>query len=68
MHYYPFPNLKLDPQHVASYETLLDEPDPALVIFDSLVNFLGSAGLEENSNDDIVKWAMRYRGPRGREA
>ncbi len=63
LHYYPFPNLTLDPEHVASYKTLLDELKPALVIFDSLVNFLGSAGLEENSNDDIVKWATRYTRP-----
>jgi len=63
LHYYPFPNLTMDTEVVASYKTLLDEVKPALVIFDSLVNFLGSAGLEENSNDDIVKWAVRYTRP-----
>jgi hypothetical protein len=63
LHYYPFPNLTLDPSHVDSYKALLGEVEPELVIFDSLVNFLGSAGLEENSNDDIVKWATRYTRP-----
>jgi hypothetical protein len=63
LHYYSFPNLTMNPEHIASYKTLLDEVKPALVIFDSLVNFLGSAGLEENSNDDIVKWAVNYTRP-----
>lgn len=63
LHYYPFPNLTLDPEHVAAFEALLDEENYDLVVFDSLVNFLGSAGLEENSNDDIVKWATRYTRP-----
>jgi hypothetical protein len=63
LHYYPFPNLTLDPEHGAAFEALLDEENYDLVVFDSLVNFLGSAGLEENSNDDIVKWATRYTRP-----
>ena len=61
--YYPFPNLTLDEDRVSSYKQVLDDEKPALVIFDSLVNFLGAAGLEENSNDDIVKWAVRYTRP-----
>jgi hypothetical protein len=63
LHYYPFPDLTLDPNHVAAFEALLDAENYDLIVFDSLVNFLGSAGLEENSNDDIVKWATRYTRP-----
>jgi hypothetical protein len=34
----------------------LAEVDPVLVIYDSARGFLTSAGLEENSNDDLDKW------------
>lgn len=61
--YFPYPTLTLDEPSVAFYEDLLSEEDPALIVFDSLVNFLGSAGLEENSNDDIVRWATGFTRP-----
>lgn len=61
--YFPYPTLTLDEPSVASYEALLSEEDPALIVFDSLVDFLGSAGLEENSNDGIVRWATRFTRP-----
>jgi len=34
----------------------LEEVDPVLVVYDSARGFLTSAGLEENSNDDLDKW------------
>jgi hypothetical protein len=63
LHYYPFPHLTADADVAGDYRALLDEVEPALVVFDSLVNFLGSAGLEENSNDDLVKWATAFTRP-----
>jgi AAA domain len=63
LHYFPFPHLSTEAHIAADYQVLLDEGKPALVVFDSLVNFLSSAGLEENSNDDLVKWATAFTRP-----
>ena len=63
LRYYPFPDLSGDPDVVAAYQDLLDEFQPDLVVFDSLANFLGSSGLEESSNDDLIKWAANYTRP-----
>lgn len=61
--YHAFPDLTSDAERAGAYADLLDEEAPSLVVFDSLVNFIGSAGLDENSNDDIVKWAVRFTRP-----
>jgi hypothetical protein len=63
LHYYPFPYLTTESGVVAAYRALLDEVRPDLIVFDSLVNFLGSSGLEENSNDDLVEWATAFTRP-----
>ena len=63
LHYYPFPYLTTEPELVGAYQAMLDEVRPDLIVFDSLVNFLGSTGLEENSNDDLVKWATAFTRP-----
>ena len=63
LHYYPFPHLSTDDRDAEDYARLLDEIEPALVIFDSLVNFLGDSALAENSNDDLVAWATCYTRP-----
>jgi hypothetical protein len=63
LYFFPFPYLTTEPGAVDAYKALLDEVRPDVVIFDSLVNFLGSSGLEENSNDDLVKWATVYTRP-----
>ena len=63
LHYHAFPHLSTAHEVAQEYRVLLDEIRPGLVVFDSLVNFLGSAGLEENSNDDLIKWATVYTRP-----
>jgi Bifunctional DNA primase/polymerase, N-terminal/AAA domain len=54
--YHGEPNLRLDDDVLEAYMMRLDEVDPVLVIYDSARGFLTSAGLEENSNDDLDKW------------
>jgi hypothetical protein len=61
--YIPFPFLAIEPEVQADYLALLDEFRPDMIVFDSLLNFLGSSGLEENSNDDLVKWAAAFTRP-----
>jgi AAA domain len=60
LHYYPFPSMPLSDDASAEFEALLDEIKPAVVVFDSWINFLASAGLEENSSVDIALWADAY--------
>jgi len=60
LHYYPFPSMPLSDDASAEFEALLDEIKPTLVVFDSWINFLASAGLEENSSVDIALWADAY--------
>jgi AAA domain len=54
--YHGEPNLRLDDDVLEAYTMRLEEVDPVLVIYDSARGFLTSAGLEENSNDDLDKW------------
>jgi hypothetical protein len=54
--YHGEPNLRLDDVVLEAYTMRLAEVDPVLVIYDSARGFLTSAGLEENSNDDLDKW------------
>jgi hypothetical protein len=63
LNYYPFPHLTLESKSVREYAALLDTLQPDLVAFDATVNFLGTCGLEESSNDDFVKWCVRYTRP-----
>jgi hypothetical protein len=58
--YFPFPSMPLEAGAAAEFEDLLDEVKPALVVFDSWINFLASAGLDENSSVDIAQWADAY--------
>lgn len=50
------PNLVLREDVQEAYTQLLDDTRPVLMVFDSARGFLTSAGLEENSNDDLDKW------------
>jgi Bifunctional DNA primase/polymerase, N-terminal/Primase C terminal 1 (PriCT-1)/AAA domain len=61
--YLPYPDLPLDAEVVAAYTELLDQLHPSLVAFDSWVNFLASAGLDENHSTDIAAWAVAYLHP-----
>jgi hypothetical protein len=63
LHYFPSPNLSLTNEARASYEELLDKVKPALVVFDSWINFLASAGMDENSSNDVAGWAVAYTHP-----
>jgi 5S rRNA maturation endonuclease (ribonuclease M5) len=63
LHYFPSPNLPLTDEVRTSYEELLDEIKPALVVFDSWINFLASAGMDENSSNDVAGWAVAYTHP-----
>jgi hypothetical protein len=54
--YHGEPNLRLDKDVLEAYEMRLEEVNPVLTIHDSARGFLTSAGLEENSNDDLDKW------------
>jgi AAA domain len=63
VYYFPSPNLPLTEEAQASYVALLDEVQPVLIIFDSWINFLASAGLDENSSNDVAKWAVAYTHP-----
>src|SRR5215203_7305106 len=54
--YHGEPNLRLGDDVLEAYTMRLEEVDPVLVIYDSARGFLTTAGLEENSNDDLDKW------------
>jgi hypothetical protein len=60
LYYYPFPSMPLQAEVSAEFEEMLDEVQPALVVFDSWINFLASAGLDENSSVDIALWSDAY--------
>jgi hypothetical protein len=63
LHYFPSPNLPLTNEARAAYEALLEQVKPALVVFDSWINFLASAGMDENSSNDVAGWAVAYTHP-----
>jgi hypothetical protein len=42
---------------------MLEDFAPALIVFDSLANFLGAAGLDESTIDDLIRWAAAYTRP-----
>jgi hypothetical protein len=61
--YLPSPNLALTAERSAAYAALLDTVTPALIVFDSWITFLATAGLDENSAVDIASWAINYAHP-----
>jgi hypothetical protein len=63
LHYFPSPNLSMSAEIRAAYVAMLDEVRPALVVFDSWINFLASAGMDENSSNDVAGWAVAYTHP-----
>jgi len=54
-HYYPA-ELTLEPDSLAALQTTVLTIQPALVVFDSLADFLGMADMDENSNMDCTRW------------
>ncbi len=47
----------------AAYAAMLDQVRPDLVVFDSWINFLASAGMDENSSNDVAAWAVAFTHP-----
>lgn len=63
LHYYPYPALTLSTDDRQRYKALLDAAQPDLVVFDSLLNSLALSGLDENSSNDVARWATAYTRP-----
>jgi hypothetical protein len=63
LHYYFLPDLPTTPEGKECYVAKLKEVKPALVVFDSWVNFLSGAGLDENLSSDIARWATHFTHP-----
>ena len=61
-HYYPA-ELTLDPGGLTALMETVVDVGPALVVFDSLADFLVMAGMEENSNTDFTRWAAEVMQP-----
>jgi hypothetical protein len=68
LHYYFSPALTMSTESTDVYVSELERIDPALVVFDSWVNFLTGTDLDENVSSDIARWASKYTHPaRSRE-
>jgi hypothetical protein len=63
LHYYPSPSLSMTEEAKGAYKAMLDTVAPALVVFDSWINFLASAGMDENSSNDVAGWAVAFTHP-----
>ncbi len=63
LQYYPSPNLSMAKEETEAYVRLLEEVNPDLVVFDSWVNFLSGASLDENVSSDIARWAVAFLRP-----
>lgn len=61
--YFPFESRKWDEDDLKALEDLLDEVDPVLCVFDSLADFLTSAGYSENNSDDVNEFIAKVRRP-----
>ena len=62
-HYYSSPDLPMTSEGAEAYASLIEEVSPDLVLFDSWVNFLSGAGLDENVSGDKAKWSAMYARP-----
>ncbi|MDP9438180.1 MAG: AAA family ATPase [Actinomycetota bacterium] len=60
LYYLPFPNLPMTAEARHSYRELLEEVEPSLIVFDSWISFLASAGMSENENTDVQTWCSAY--------
>lgn len=61
--YFPSPSLGLDAKTTGTFAAFLDAAKVDLVVFDSWLDHLASAGLSENEATDIASWAARYSRP-----
>jgi AAA domain/Primase C terminal 1 (PriCT-1) len=55
-HLFSFPGLTTDKEDLARLQKTVERINPALIVFDSWVSFLGIDGLDENSSNDIGYW------------
>jgi hypothetical protein len=61
MYYYPYVELTTDRESREDYVSLLDSiTEQGLMVFDSWLGFLSLAGLAEDSNDDLERWAKIF--------
>ncbi len=61
--YYSSPDLPLTKEGTEAYVQSLEEVNPSLVVFDSWVNFISGAGLDENVSSDITDWSLSFSRP-----
>jgi hypothetical protein len=55
-HYYQSPGLTLEDDALAALMETVEDVNPALVVFDSWVDFLALNGLSENDSVDVTRW------------
>ncbi len=60
LYYVPFQDLPLTAEGRHHYREFLEVVEPSLIVFDSWISFLASAGLNENENTDIQTWCSAY--------
>jgi hypothetical protein len=62
-HYYQSPGVTLSEESVSSMLLTAREVRPALVVFDSWVDFLALNGLNENDSVDVTRWVLSVAYP-----
>ncbi len=55
-HWFGGTGLTTDPESLDILKLTVEEYDPSLIVFDSWIDFLGQAGLDENSSTDVAEW------------
>jgi hypothetical protein len=61
--YIPSPDFTNTYSSSTEYVEWLDTFKPQLIVFDSWINFLAAAQLDENAAGDIASWAIAYTHP-----
>jgi len=60
--YFPA-DLTLEARHLTRLAATVADVRPDVVVFDSLADLVAGAGLEENSNSDLSRWASKIHRP-----
>jgi len=63
LYYFTGIPMPFEQKAVEEFLTAMEEIKPDLVIFDSLIGFLSSAGIGENENTEVELWANTYCSP-----
>ncbi len=63
LHYYSSPEISLGADALEDLRATVEEVRPALVVFDSLADYLALAGLEENAAGDVTRWILAVAQP-----